>query len=288
MPRRAKSAEPRIGLALSGGGARGYGHIPVLEALDELGVRPVVIAGCSMGAVVGAGYASGMSAHDIAAHAIDVFRNRSNVLARLWELRPRSMGELIGSVASIGQLDPERVLVAVLPGPLPKRFEDLSIPLRVAATDFYGWTEALLDAGALLPAVAASAAVPFVFRPVTIGDRVLIDGSISNPLPFDYIVGDCDIVVAVDVVGGPVDSKGRPPGPAEAVFGATQIFMQSITREKLRALPEPQVFVRPPTSTFRSIDFTKAAGIIKASQPVKDEIKQKLDRAFATFLRSRA
>jgi NTE family protein len=287
VARRAKSANPRIGLALSGGGARGYGHIPVLEAFDELGVRPTAIAGCSMGALIGAGYASGMSAHDIAAHVIDVFRSRSSVMARLWDLRPRSMREIISRVASIGQLDAERVLAAVLPGPLPKRFEDLAIPLCVTATDFYGWTEALLDEGHLLQAVAASAAVPFVFRPVMIGERVMIDGSISNPLPFDHIADACDILVAVDVVGGPIDSKGRPPGPAEAVFGSTQIFMQSITREKLRALPGPQVFVRPPTGAFRSIDFTKAAGIITASQPAKDEVKQKLGHAIQTFERSR-
>jgi NTE family protein len=285
--RRKDAAGPRIGLALSGGGARGFGHIPVLEALDELGVKPAVIAGTSMGAIIGAGYAAGMSGKDIHDYAIGVFRNGPDVLARLWKLRPKTMREIAGGIATIGQIDVERALKVFLPHFLPQRFDELTIPLKVVATDFYGWREVVLDEGDLILAVAASAAIPMLFRPVMIGDRVLVDGGISNPLPFDRIAGDCDIVVAVDVIGGPVSRDDRLPGPAEAVFGATQLFMQAINREKLRGTVAPHVLVQPATDGFRFMDFRNAAAIIKSSESVKEELKRQLDRAQAAFARSR-
>ena len=87
----ASSGSPRIGLALGGGGARGLAHIPVLEALDELGLVPVVIAGTSIGAIAGACYAAGMSGRDIRDYAIARFHNRPDVFARLWQMRPKRM-----------------------------------------------------------------------------------------------------------------------------------------------------------------------------------------------------
>ncbi|KAB2866524.1 MAG: patatin-like phospholipase family protein [Bauldia sp.] len=277
---RQRSGAPRIGLALSGGGARGLAHIPVLEALDDLGIRPSVIAGTSIGGIVGAGYAAGMSGADIRAYATERFRNRTDVLARLWQLRPKRVGDLFaGGGMTIGQFDAERVLDKFLPETLPKTFAELSIPLRLVATDFYGWQEVVLDDGPLFRAMAASAAIPGLFRPVMIDDRVMIDGGISNPLPFDLLSGECDVIVAVDVVGGPVNRRERMPGPTEAIFGATQLFMQSITREKMRRERPPEILVRPPENGFRVLDFMKVNAIIKSAEPLKDEVKRKLDHA---------
>src|ERR1043165_3764428 len=85
---------PRIGLALGGGAAHGFAHIPVLEAFDELGIRPAVIAGTSMGAIIGAGYASVMTGAEIRDYVLGVFHSRSEFLARLWKLRPRRLSEV--------------------------------------------------------------------------------------------------------------------------------------------------------------------------------------------------
>src|ERR1700722_6577960 len=83
----------RLGLALGGGAAHGFAHIPVIEALDELGIRPALIAGTSMGAMIGALYASGMSGAEIRKYTLEVFHSRAEFLARLWQLRPRRLSE---------------------------------------------------------------------------------------------------------------------------------------------------------------------------------------------------
>lgn len=273
--------QPKIGLALSGGGARGFGHIPVLEALDEMGIRPTVITGTSIGAVIGAGYAAGMTGTDIHNYALSLFKNRTDVLGRLWQLRPKRMRDLFSEAGfAIVQFDAERVMETFLPPDLPDTFEDLAIPLKIVATDFYGRKEAVLDSGPLKSAIAASAAIPMLFRPVRIGDQVMVDGGVMNPLPFDLIADDCDIVIAVDVVGGPVDRGKGMPGSLEAIYGSTQLLMQSIMAEKMRCDRPPEVVISPPV-TSRVLEFMKAASIINGAQPVKDDVKSLVEKAMA-------
>jgi NTE family protein len=272
-----KRHAPRIGLALGGGAARGFAHIPVLQALDELGLKPAVIAGTSMGAVIGAAYAAGMSGADIDAYATGIFRNRSDFFGRLWQLRPRRLSEIS---FGIGQLDLERVLSAFLPDVLPDEFAGLTIPLRVTATDYYAGEVAVFADGPLLPAIAASAAIPMVFRPVTINGRIMVDGGIRNPVPFD-LLGDVEIVIAVDVLGEFVGNPERVPGALESVFGATQLLMRAITTEKLKHGRPPDILLRPPTGAFNILDFTRAAAIIKAGEPAKEEIRRQLGALLA-------
>jgi NTE family protein len=279
MPMDAHRGNDRIGLALGGGGARGFAHIPVLEALDELGLKPSAIAGTSMGALIGAGYASGMSGADIRAYCVDLFSRRTEVFAKLWQLRPKRVRDFLAQ--GITQLNAERVIETFVPPWLPDDFAGLAIPLKTVATDFYGWGEVVLDRGSTRRAVAASAAIPVLFRPVVVDDRILIDGGITNPLPFDHVREGNDIVIAVDVIGGPVGSHTRSPRPTEAIFGAAQLLMQAVTREKLRSSPPPEILIRAPANAFRVLDFMKAGEILKAAEPVKDELKRKLDRVLA-------
>ena len=88
---------PSIGLALGAGGARGFSHIAVLDVFDELGIRPALIAGSSMGAIIGAGYAAGMSGREIREYVLDLADNRARVLNMFWGLRPASIRALGGS-----------------------------------------------------------------------------------------------------------------------------------------------------------------------------------------------
>jgi NTE family protein len=265
----------RIGLALGGGSARGFAHVPVLEALDELGIRPDAIAGTSMGAVIGSAYAAGMAAAEIGAYIVDLFRTRADVLTRLWQLRPRRLNEV---AFGFGQLNLERALAIFMPDGMPKHFSELEIPLRVVATDYYAGEPAMIDEGPLFPAIAASAAIPMLFRPVTVGGRVMIDGGITDPVPFDKL-GDCDIVIAVDVLGGIGGQAGRTPGSFESVFAAAQLFQRSLFHEKLKGPNPPDILIRPATSSFKMLDFTKAGAIMAACAPAKDELKRKLARA---------
>jgi NTE family protein len=265
---------PRIGLALGGGAAHGFAHIPVLEAFDELGLRPAMITGTSMGAVIGAAYASGMSGAEIRDYALSVFHRRSEVLTRLWQVRPRRFSEIS---FGFGQFDLERVLAAFMPGTMAKAFSDLGLPFRAVATDYYAGHQVVLSEGPLFPAVAASSAVPMLFKPVRIGGRILIDGGITNPVPFDLLEA-VDIVVAVDVMTEPVGPPERMPGGIESLFGATSLIMRSMVLEKLRACRPPEIFIRPPAlGGVNVLDFSRAARIIKASEPVKAELKARLE-----------
>jgi NTE family protein len=126
-------ADPTLGLVLGGGGARGLAHIPVLEAIDELGLKPTAIAGTSIGAVIGAGYASGMSGAEIRAYTLELFGKTSEIVSRLWGLRPRGISEVLSGGTFI-PLDARRTADIFLPPSIPKKFNQLSIPLTVVAT----------------------------------------------------------------------------------------------------------------------------------------------------------
>jgi NTE family protein len=274
-PEGPRPSPARIGLALGGGAAHGFAHIPVLEALDELGIRPALIAGTSMGAVLGALYASGMSGAEIRDYALGVFLSRAEFLARLWQLRPRRLSEI---AFGFGQYDLERALATFLPSRLAKDFAELRIPLRAVATDYYAGRQVVLAEGPLLPALAASSAVPMLFKPIRIGGRIMVDGGATNPVPFD-LLDDADFVIAVDVVFGPTGNPERMPGSLESLFGATSLVMRSLVREKLRACRPPDILVRPPPPIGINVfDFGRAARIIKGSEPVKDEVKEEIER----------
>ncbi|GAB4535813.1 MAG: patatin-like phospholipase family protein [Roseibium sp.] len=269
-------SSPRIGLALGGGGARGLAHIPVLEAFDDLGLKPAQIAGTSIGAIMGAAYASGRDGQDIRDIALEIFADRNSVLSRLWQLRPRRFTEMFR--AGPVQFDPLRVLEVFIAGYLPERFEDLRIPLRVLATDFYGCEEVDFESGPLLPALAASIAIPAVFRPVRHRGRMLIDGGVVNPLPFDGLRTACDIVIAVDVVGAPVPrSSSEDISMLDSLFGSSQILMQTITKQKLK-LDQPDILVRPPHDQIRVLDFMKAERILDKAEALRRVTREQLTR----------
>jgi NTE family protein len=120
-----------------------------------------------------------------------------------------------------------------------------------------------------------------IFRPVLIEGRVMVDGTVFNPVPFDIVAPHTDLVVAVDVIGGPTGPASRMPSPVEAVFGTTQLLMRAILAQKLRQPNAPQILVKPAISSFSLLDMMKANTIIKAAEPVKEEVKRALDKAIA-------
>lgn len=279
------SRDPSFAIAFGGGGARGLAHIHVISVLDELGIKPVAISGSSIGAMMGAGMAAGMSGQDIEEHSRSVLSNRSEAATRLWRSLPRSFAELIEGGVRIGQFDGERILHAFMPSAVPERFEELAIPLQVSATDFYGPGECVFDKGDLFPALAASVALPALFRPVRSNGRVLIDGGIVNPVPFDLLDGKADIIIAVDVIGMPDNGKDEKPGAIDLLLGASQIMMASIMALKLER-SRPQIMLRPPVSHFRVLDFLKVDHVLEATAPVRDEVKRAIDAAVERFILS--
>jgi NTE family protein len=179
------SLESRIGLVLGGGGARGVVHILVCEVFDELGVKPAQIVGTSIGSIVGAAYAAGIDGAEMRERACLFFARRREVLARLWRVRPVAFTDLLRGRSLSAQFDARLILDTFVPGfeDLPETIEDLNIPLKIVATDFYSWHDHVVSQGPLKQAIAASIAIPAVFRPVRVDGRTLIDGGASNPLP---------------------------------------------------------------------------------------------------------
>ncbi|NLS02528.1 patatin-like phospholipase family protein [Rhizobium sp. P32RR-XVIII] len=279
------SATPTVAVAFGGGGARGLAHIHVIDALDELGIRPVAISGASIGAIMGTGMAAGMTGDAIREHALMTVGNKTAVVSRIWGLRPQTVRDAVAKGIRIGQFNLERILKAFLPADLPDRFEDLPIPMNVITTDYYGQNEVVINEGALFPALAASSSIPAVFMPVRLDGRVMIDGGISNPVPYECLMDIADIVIGVDVVGAPEGDGTHIPNRMESIFGSGQLMMQTAISLKLKLRP-PHIFLRPSVGRTGVMDFLKAREVLAMSAGVKDELKRALDQEFEARIRA--
>lgn len=278
------SSGPTFGLALGGGGARGLAHIHVIETLDELGIRPVVIAGSSIGAIMGAGMAAGLTGSEIHDHARSVLEKPVNVATRMWSARPASVREILQRGFRLAQFDLERLLKAFLPERVPDTFEKLDIPLRCTVTDYFAHHMTVLESGDLNNALAASAAIPGVFQPVRRDGRLYVDGGFYDPVPFDLLQGRADIHIAVDVVGAPFAGP-KPPTTIDLIYGASQLMMQSIIAAHLKSHQPPHVFLKPEVSRFRVLDFLKIDAVLKETRAVRDELKYAIEAAVKDFER---
>lgn len=280
----ARDAGPRaafkktVALALGGGGARALAHIVVLEALDDLGVSPVAIAGTSLGGLAGAAYAAGLSGREIRRHVLTLAHDRSEVLRRLFAARAAT--PLFAPLSSNPMLvDAEKFCAQFLPAAVPEDFGALRIPLTVVATDLYGRCETVFREGPLRPALAATMAIPGLVRPLESEGRILVDGGAINPLPFEHVRGLADVVLAVDMSSG----AGRPeigeiPDPLETLFTTLQVMGTAIVGEKLRHW-RPDILLRPRVGAFRLLDFFHASAILRAAEPLRQEVKSALSVA---------
>ena len=262
-------------LALGGGGARALAHVAVLEALDELNEKPVAVAGSSMGALLGAAYAAGMSGKDIRRFILALVHDRAEVFRRLIAARAGTFASLLNVGFDVALLDAEKFCGQFLPSDIPDRFDGLAITLVIMASDLHRREPVAFTSGALKPALAASIAVPTVMRPVVIEDRVLIDGGATNPVPFDQLRGRADVVVAVDLSGGPTDSRRDIPGAWDCLLATLSLMGGAITAEKVRHGP-PDLMLRPKVGAFRALEFLQASAILRAAQPIKAELKERL------------
>ena len=265
-------------LALGGGGARGLAHIAVIEALDEMGVKPSTIAGTSIGALIGAAYASGMRGKDIRHHVIGLAHDRAETVRRLMLARAGKLTDLLsGAFSQATQMDAEKFCAQFLPDAIPEEFSALKISLIVIATDLHKRAETALSSGPLRPALAASMALPGLFRPVEMDGRILVDGGATNPLPFDRIAGRADVVVAVDVFGVPAAERSDMPGAWESVFTTLLVMGSTIVAAK-HAQAAPALVIRPNVAIFRTLDFYRATAIIRSAEAAKAEMKEKLGK----------
>ena len=249
---------PSIALALGGGGARGLAHILMLEVFDELGLKPTVIAGTSIGAIFGAAYASGLSARLIRAHTEETLSQRfeHRAPAALGARPSRCSRSSTSCPIRAALLKPEALLDHLLPSKVARDFAHLQIPLKVVATDFYAQEQVVIERGRRCAARSPPASpCRRSSRRSRIDGRLLMDGGLVNPLPFDLLDGEADITVAIDVSGASTGPGKRPqPSAFAALMSSSQILQRSIVREKLKAR-QPDIYIDVEVDEFYVLDF---------------------------------
>ncbi|MEK8125268.1 patatin-like phospholipase family protein [Methylocystis sp. IM4] len=281
MPQRGVLGGRTVAVALGGGGARGLAHISVLQALDDMGVRPVALAGASIGAIIGAAYAAGFSGEALREHTEAVLANRLKLARRLLYARARGRKRLFKGVGHPFLIDGERFLDAFWPEGVPERFEDLQIPLTVVATDFQRRCEVAFTKGLLRPAIAGSMSVPGVVRATKTEAGYLVDGGLVNPLPYDHLAGKADIIVAVNVSGNfGAESETRAPTAFQTMMVATQILTNSISARMIEDNP-PDVLIAPAVHQYLALDLFKAERIFSAGDACREALREGLARAAA-------
>jgi len=268
-------ARPRIGLVLSGGGARGAAHIGVLKVLEENHVPVDAIAGTSMGAVVGGLYASGLTAADIervmtSVDWEDAFRDRParkdlNFRRKLEDqsflvkfplgLKGRRFRLPRGLVQ--GQKLNQILRSLTLPVAQVQNFDQLAIPFRAIATDIVTGDRVVIDHGDLTTAMRASLSAPGVFAPVESEGRLLVDGGLSSNLPVDVAreMG-VDVLIVVDC-GFPLLERNKLDSVATVSNQMLAILIRHNTSEQRKTLSDRDVIIDPALGDFSSLDFTE-------------------------------
>jgi len=275
---------PRIGLVLGGGGARGFAHVSVLKELERQRIPVDCIAGTSVGALVGGLYASGMTAADIERElrALDwprMFNDRLDRPQRTFRRKRDDDLSLIPAKPGIGSeglklapgvLSGERVLLLLerLTQPVAVRdnFSKLPIPFRAVATDLNTGQAVVLGRGNLALAMRASMSIPGVFKPVTVDERVLVDGGLANQVPVDVVRAmGADVVIAVDV-GTPLVALDEGASLFDIVDQISGFMTVGSARSQVETLGANDFLILPPlgnqvsTSDFDKIDLAMKIG----------------------------
>jgi NTE family protein len=287
---------PKIGLVLSGGGAKGFAHIGVLKVLEEAGVKIDYIGGTSMGAVIGGLYASGYNAAQIDSifQATDFSKLLSDYIPRssksFYEKRNEELYALVLPFSNLKLGIPQALSKGMYNYNLlsritrnvndTKEFSKLPIPFLCIATNIETGEEVLLDKGNLAQAMIASSAFPSLFSPVEIDGKILVDGGVVNNYPIEEVrkLG-ADIIIGVDVQNDLLDR--------DQLKDATKILvqitnLQSMERMK-RNIKNTDIYIKPDITQYGVISFDKGKEIItkgeEATFAVFEQIKKLVDES---------
>ncbi|MEW5983260.1 MAG: patatin-like phospholipase family protein [Acidobacteriota bacterium] len=300
----------RIGLALGGGAARGFAHIGVLRWLHEHRVPIDVVGGTSMGGLVAGAFATGMSPEEIEALVASLdwgtilapdspftdktFRRKQDARAfpSMLEFGLRGGPRLPTGLSPAAQVNLLFDRLA-LPYYRLAQFDDLPTPLRCVAVDLRRSDVVVFDSGPLQEALRATMAIPGVFTPVTMGDRVLVDGGVLNNVPADIVARmGADVVIAVDVSADL--SSEKTSDSIFSVLGETlDVMMRAATR---RALASATHVIAPHLEGLNASDFSRVAEFIARGYAAADASRGMLEqysvsnddyRAYLEWRRSR-
>ena len=280
-----KPGLPRVGLALGGGGAKGLAHILMLEALDDLGIRPHVISGTSIGAIIGALYAAGLSGKDIRALIEQFFVDKKAAGHELFAL-PKSIRwlDFIDPALAEGGLLDSSDFIKYMGEVLPTtRFNKLVIPLKVVAAELLTGRQVVIDSGDLLPALQASMAVPGVFAPVKWKGMTLVDGGVANPLPYELVEAGSDLVIAIDVSGSRDLADDGKLSSMGVLLQSFHNMGNNIVAEKLKRV-RPSIYIRPEILNVKVLEFYKAREIFAAARPAQQQLLTDLKKALRGYV----
>lgn len=296
QPANAGAQPPRIGLALSGGGARGAAHIGVLKVLEDLRVPVHCIAGTSMGSIVGGAYASGLTPKEMEKLIVgtdwgEVFTDRPpraeiSIRRKADDFKNLYAPEF--GVTDKGVTVPKGVIAGVSVESFLREvtqsaaqitdFSLLPIPFRAVAADIATGEEVVMSEGSLAEALRASMSLPGVVPPVERNGRLLVDGGIANNLPIDVVRNLCaDIVIAVDIGTPPM--KREDIGSALSVAGQLiNLLGQYTVNQQKRSLKQGDVLISPELGDIASTSFERQAEAIAIGEAAARAMTEQLRR----------
>ncbi|MGC1205738.1 MAG: patatin-like phospholipase family protein [Flavobacteriaceae bacterium] len=271
--------QPKIGLVLSGGGAKGLAHIGVLKVIDSLGVKIDYIAGTSMGAIIGGLYASGYSGNQLDSifHEIDfdklinddlpraskAFFERDNSEKYAVTLPFDNLKVKLPSALSRGQNTYSLLSRLTLHVAEITNFNQLPIPFFCIATNIETGKQLVLETGNLTQSIMASGALPSLFQPVKINDAVLIDGGVVNNYPIDELrAKGVDVIIGVDVQDGLLKREEL----ASALDVLSQINNFRTIKAMENKIKQTDVYIKPNIKDFNVVSFDEGTKIIKAGK----------------------
>ncbi len=289
--------EIKIGLALGAGSAKGVAHIGIIQVLEEAGIKPHIITGTSMGAVIGGFYASGLTPREMKEMATSITKDE---VKKLLPHRP-SLTHLVDNsrIKSLFQ----KVLG-------DRKIEELPVKFGCVATDILSGKEVYFTEGPMVEALLASSAIPGFFPAVKVGGRYLVDGGVVDPVPVDLArkLG-ADFVIAVNVMswktkGAEIPAQeeeenfvdrlkkaisrlllGEEKGPPHIIstfLYAVDIMQEEIVRSKLKVCP-PEMFIHVDTSDFSSNEYYRADEIVARGEEVGRKVISYLTYLINTF-----
>src|SRR5512145_453114 len=283
--------QPRVGLVLSGGGARGMAHVGVIRVLEEMKIPVHCIAGTSMGAIVGGLYAAGMSPDEMEKMVTsmewnEAFRDKPPPSELSFRRKKDAADYLInfdlgfkdgGFSIPMGLLQGQNLNLMLKTMLFHTEgiddFNKLNIPFRAMATDIETGDAVILDKGDLVKAIRASMSIPALFAPVEINGKLLVDGGIANNLPVDIArqMG-ADVLIVVDISTS-LSRRKQLTSSVEITSQLTSILVQRNTADQIRTLYQTDILIRPDMGDIGSGDFFRAAEAVAAGRKKAEEMK---------------
>ncbi|CDQ19860.1 NTE family protein [Halobacillus karajensis] len=255
-------SRPQIGLALGSGGARGFAHLGVLKVLREHNIPVDLVAGSSMGALVGSFFAAGQNIEDMYKLAFTFKRKYY----------------LDFTVPKMGFVQGKRIKEYIRLFTFGKNIEDFNIPMSIVATDLYAGEKKTFTKGPASEAVRASIAIPGIFVPEKINDRLYIDGGVIDRVPVSVAKGmGAEFIIAVDCAHFDADPN------INSIYDVITQSIDIMQDELVTAVgvsTDADVMIRPDVSNFSSRAFTNIPEIVgageKAAESIIEDIKKKL------------